>query len=71
MLNCADYAHYLHPVRNQITDEEGCKVVFEAGLATKNEPKLDSRILKFLTEEEIELLREACETTLEKYHNQQ
>ncbi|WP_163100715.1 tyrosine-type recombinase/integrase [Peribacillus alkalitolerans] len=30
------------------------------------EPKLDSRIPKFLTEEEIELLREACDTTFEK-----
>ncbi|WP_108670396.1 tyrosine-type recombinase/integrase [Peribacillus acanthi] len=30
------------------------------------EPKLDIRIPKFLTEEEIELLREACDTTFEK-----
>ncbi|WP_108670426.1 tyrosine-type recombinase/integrase [Peribacillus acanthi] len=35
-------------------------------VASIKEPKLDSRIPKFLTEEEIELLREACDTTFEK-----
>jgi 8-oxo-dGTP pyrophosphatase MutT (NUDIX family) len=32
MLNRTDYAHYLHTVRNHINDEEGCKVVYGAGL---------------------------------------
>jgi integrase/recombinase XerD len=35
-------------------------------VSTIKEPKIDSRIPKFLTEEEIELLREACGTTFEK-----
>jgi hypothetical protein len=39
MLNCTDYAHYLHTVRNNITDEEGCKVVYGAGLVETNDSK--------------------------------
>ncbi len=39
MLNCTDYAHYLHTVRNHIADEEGCKVVFGAGLVETNDSK--------------------------------
>lgn len=35
-------------------------------VTTIKEPKPESRIPKFLTEEEIELLREACKTTFEK-----
>ncbi|MDA6151361.1 tyrosine-type recombinase/integrase, partial [Escherichia coli] len=35
-------------------------------VSTIKEPKPESRIPKFLTEEEIELLREACKTTFEK-----
>jgi hypothetical protein len=31
-LKATDYAHYLHTVRNHITDEEGCKVIYGAGL---------------------------------------
>lgn len=33
---------------------------------TIKEPKMDTRIPKFLTEEEIELLREACHSSFEK-----
>ncbi|WP_059173483.1 hypothetical protein [Bacillus sp. FJAT-27445] len=40
MLNCTDYAHYLHTVRNNITDDEGCKVVFGAGLVETKDSKL-------------------------------
>lgn len=32
LLNCTDYAHYLYSVRNHITDMEGCRVVYGAGL---------------------------------------
>ncbi|RFU67034.1 hypothetical protein [Bacillus sp. V59.32b] len=39
ILNCTDYAHYLHTVRNHITDEEGCKVVFGAGLVETKDSK--------------------------------
>ncbi len=35
-------------------------------MSTIKEPKPESRIPKFLTEEEIELLREACDSTFEK-----
>jgi 8-oxo-dGTP pyrophosphatase MutT (NUDIX family) len=38
-LNCTDYAHYLHTVRNHITDDEGCKVVFGAGLVETKDSK--------------------------------
>lgn len=31
-LSLTDYAHYLHTVRHHITDQEGCKVVYGAGL---------------------------------------
>lgn len=40
-------------------------ITFNPAQAIK-EPKLESKIPKFLTEEEIELLREACITTFEK-----
>ncbi|OCA90367.1 hypothetical protein A8F94_00265 [Bacillus sp. FJAT-27225] len=39
VINCTDYAHYLHTVRNRITDDEGCKVVFGAGLVETNDSK--------------------------------
>jgi 8-oxo-dGTP pyrophosphatase MutT (NUDIX family) len=39
VLNCTDYAHYLHTVRNHITDDEGCKVVFGAGLVETKDSK--------------------------------
>ena len=35
---------------------------------TIKEPKMDTRIPKFLTEEEIELLREACTHLLKKHY---
>jgi len=40
-------------------------ITFNPGTAIK-EPKLESKIPKFLTEEEIELLREACLSPFEK-----
>jgi len=40
MVGCTDYAHYLHTVRNHIEDEEGCKVVFGAGLVETKDSKL-------------------------------
>lgn len=39
LLKHTDYAHYLHTVRNYITDEEGCKVVYGAGLVETNDCK--------------------------------
>lgn len=39
LLNRTDYAHYLHTVRNHITDEEGCKVVYGAGLVETKDSK--------------------------------
>ncbi|GAB3798823.1 hypothetical protein [Virgibacillus kimchii] len=39
MLKQTDYAHYLHTVRNHITDEEGCRIVFGAGLAETKDKK--------------------------------
>jgi hypothetical protein len=33
MLKTTDYAHYLHTIRNHITDDEACRVIFAAGLA--------------------------------------
>ncbi len=33
LLKQTDYAHYLHTVRNHMKDEEGCRIVFGAGLA--------------------------------------
>jgi 8-oxo-dGTP pyrophosphatase MutT (NUDIX family) len=39
ILNRTDYAHYLHTVRNHITDDEGCKVVFGAGLVETKDSK--------------------------------
>lgn len=39
MLSRTDYAHYLHTVRNRITDEEGCRVVFGAGLVETKDSK--------------------------------
>lgn len=42
------------------------KYVSTNPVSTIKEPRPESRIPKFLTEEEIELLREACDTTFEK-----
>lgn len=39
MLNRTDYAHYLYTVRNHATDEEGCKVVYGAGLVETKDSK--------------------------------
>lgn len=39
VLNRTDYAHYLHTVRNHVTDDEGCKVVFGAGLVETKDSK--------------------------------
>lgn len=32
VVNRTDYAHYLHTVKNNLVDEEACKVIFGAGL---------------------------------------
>lgn len=34
-----DYAHYLHTIRNGITDHEGCKIVYGAGLVETKDSK--------------------------------
>lgn len=39
MLKQTDYAHYLHTVRNEIKDEEGCRIVFGAGLVETKDAK--------------------------------
>lgn len=38
-LKRTDYAHYLHTVKNQITDKESCKVIFGAGLVETADSK--------------------------------
>lgn len=39
LLNTTDYAHYLHSVKNNISDEESCRTIFAAGLIETTDSK--------------------------------
>lgn len=39
LLNTTDYAHYLHSVKNNISDMESCRTIFAAGLVETTDSK--------------------------------
>ncbi|MCS0791757.1 tyrosine-type recombinase/integrase [Cytobacillus firmus] len=65
-LKASSLCHRIRFIKSLFKWAQEEKYVSINPVSTIKEPKPESRIPKFLTEEEIELLREACKTTFEK-----
>jgi integrase/recombinase XerD len=65
-LKASSLCHRIRFIKSLFKWAQEEKYVSTNPVSTIKEPKPESRIPKFLTEEEIELLREACDSTFEK-----
>ncbi|EFV74098.1 tyrosine-type recombinase/integrase [Bacillus sp. 2_A_57_CT2] len=65
-LKASSLCHRIRFIKSLFKWAQEEKYVSINPVSSIKEPKPESRIPKFLTEEEIELLREACKTTFEK-----
>lgn len=66
VLKASSLCHRIRFIKSLFKWAQEEKYISTNPVSTIKEPKPESRIPKFLTEEEIELLREACDTTFEK-----